>query len=344
MNNSNRRALDITLAVEARAKYASMLSKDDRRRICSFSSGDELVALLARSDGWRQAVRALPAIGATEAQFSAALDQELYGDFERLYRTASDTSKEFLRFMTLENELKAITAALRRLISGAQPPQPEGFPTAPGRLHGQEIARLRNAKSFSELVSLCSKSIYGPALRAMELDSTTGLPAYADAALSLETEFHRALGIYLRRGYNGPARRTLIETVGFRADMLNVTYLLRLRRFNTPPEKAMELLLPLGELGQSTARKVLAAETDEEAVEALKASRAGKWLAGLGDTPAENLAEAAEEAYYRRVIHGPPTLCTVYAFLTLKENEAAMLKRAFVALGYGLSPEKYILL
>ena len=132
--------------------------------------------------------------------------------------------------------------------------------------------------------------------------------------------------------------------MGFRADMLNVTYLLRLRRFNTPPEKAMELLLPLGELGQSTARKVLAAETDEEAVEALKASRAGKWLAGLGDTPAENLAEAAEEAYYRRVIHGPPTLCTVYAFLTLKENEAAMLKRAFVALGYGLSPEKYILL
>ena len=76
----------------------------------------------------------------------------------------------------------------------------------------------------------------------------------------------------------------------------------------------------------------------------MKASRAGKWLAGLGDTPAENLAEAAEEAYYRRVIHGPPTLCTVYAFLTLKENEAAMLKRAFVALGYGLSPEKYILL
>lgn len=55
------------------------------------------------------------------------------------------------------------------------------------------------------------------------------------------------------------------------------------------------------------------------------------------------MAEAAEEAYYRRVIHGAPTLRTVYAFLTLKENEAAMLKRAFVALGYGLSPEKYIL-
>ena len=32
MNNVNRRALDITLAVEARAKYAAMLSAEDRRR------------------------------------------------------------------------------------------------------------------------------------------------------------------------------------------------------------------------------------------------------------------------------------------------------------------------
>ena len=63
----------------------------------------------------------------------------------------------------------------------------------------------------------------------------------------------------------------------------------------------------------------------------------------LMERAARAVAEAAEEAYYRRVIHGAPTLRTVYAFLTLKENEAAMLKRAFVALGYGLSPEKYIL-
>ena len=38
MNNVNRRALDITLAVEARAKYAAMLSAEDRRRICALSS------------------------------------------------------------------------------------------------------------------------------------------------------------------------------------------------------------------------------------------------------------------------------------------------------------------
>ena len=185
MNNVNRRALDITLAVEARAKYAAMLSAEDRRRICALSSQDELVALLARSDGWRQAVKALPAVGTTEEQFSAALDQELLADFERLYRTASDTSKDFLRFITLERELKAIKAALRRLAAGGAPAAPESALNAPAGTHDQELNRLRDARSFPELVSLCQKSIYGPALRSMQLDKKTGLPVYAEAVLSL---------------------------------------------------------------------------------------------------------------------------------------------------------------
>ena len=94
----------------------------------------------------------------------------------------------------------------------------------------------------------------------------------------------------------------------------------------------------------STAAPYAVGEVRAEALEdALGYLNFLRWLAGLGGTPPERVAEAAEEAYYRRVIHGAPTLRTVYAFLTLKENEAAMLKRAFVALGYGLSPEKYIL-
>ena len=52
---------------------------------------------------------------------------------------------------------------------------------------------------------------------------------------------------------------------------------------------------------------------------------------------------AAETAFYRKVMHGTPNLCVVDAFLTLKENEADMLRRAFIALQYGLSPANYIL-
>lgn len=343
MSRGNR-ALDITLAIKSRAKYAAMLSPEDRRRICSLKSQDELVAFLSRTGGWREAMKALPVAAATDGQFSAALDQEILADFESLYRMASDSSKDFLAFLTLDAELKAITGALRRLCRGAPPPQPDRDAPVLHLPHGNNPARLREAGSYQELLSLCQGGIYAPVLRSLELDESTGLPVYGDAVLRLETEFHRELSRYLRRSYSGPARKTLIETVSFRADMLNVTYILRLRRFNTPPGRAMELLMPLyGGFSPEAAEKVLAAPSDGEAVEALLASPVGKWLNGLGDVPPEKLVETAEAEYYRRVIHGPPTLCTVYAYLTLRENEAAMLKRAFVALGYGLSPERYII-
>lgn len=72
-------------------------------------------------------------MGTTEEQFSAALDQELLADFERLYRTASDTSKDFLRFITLERELKAIKAALRRLAAGGRARRAGERAERPGR-------------------------------------------------------------------------------------------------------------------------------------------------------------------------------------------------------------------
>ena len=49
MSRGNR-ALDITLAIKSRAKYAAMLTREDKRRICSLTSQDELVAYLARDN------------------------------------------------------------------------------------------------------------------------------------------------------------------------------------------------------------------------------------------------------------------------------------------------------
>ena len=106
----------------------------------------------------------------------------------------------------------------------------------------------------------------------------------------------------------------------------------------------MDMLLPLeGALSRDMQRRILEAETDEDAVALIRSSRLGKWLSGVEDVTPEQLGRAAETAYYRKVMHGTPNLCAVDAFLTLKENEADMLRRAFVALQYGLNPARYML-
>ncbi len=335
--------MDIALATEARAMYAHLLSRADLDKIGSMRTTDELLSYLLRSPAWQQAALSLPPAGATDVQFAEALGRCLFEDYERLYRFASDASKEFLIFMTYEAELKFLLSALRKLSTGATG---ELFyiPAAAIRLtRGFNLARLREAKNFQDIVEGAAGSIYGSTLRELTLDPVSGQPSFNEAALRLEAKYYHSLDHYLKTGYRGPSKRELAQTVSFRADMLNISYILRLRRFGTPVQEALELLLPMhGALGEETQRRILEADTDEQAIAELRATRLGKWLTEVEGSSPESLVRSAEKIYYRKIIHGAPNLSVVDAFLKLKENEAKMLRRAFVALQYGLSPAGYM--
>lgn len=335
--------MDIALATEARAMYAHLLSDADKEKIASMRTPEELLSFLLRSPAWHKAAAGLPPQGATDVQFAEALSRCLFEDYERLYRFANDASKKFLIFMTYEAELKLILSALRRLSEGAVE-ESYYLPAAALKLMpGLDAKRLREARSFQDVLEGAAGSIYGPALRELELDPKTGKPAFNEAALRLEGQYYRSLDRLLHTGYDGPAKRELMRTVSFRADMLNISYLLRLRRFGTPVQEAMRLLLPMhGALGPEMERRILEADTDEDALAELRGSRLGKWLSGVEGASPEGLVRAAERAFYRKVMHGAPNLSVVVAFLQLKEGEARMLRRAFVALQYGLSPAGYM--
>ena len=241
-------------------------------------------------------------------------------------------------------ELKVLMATLRRLSDAALTefvPLPS---QAERQMRSVNIELLKKAKTFDEVKDAVKGSLYSPILDAMEIDPKTGMPDLTKASMQLAAHFYRALGKQLASGYRGPSRKELQRTVTFRTDMLNISYLLRLRRFGTPVQQAMGMLLPLeGALSRDMQRRILEADTDEDAVALIRSSRLGKWRSGVEDVTPEQLGRAAETAYYRKVMHGTPNLCAVDAFLTLKENEADMLRRAFVALQYGLNPARYML-
>ena len=74
----------------------------------------------------------------------------------------------------------------------------------------------------------------------------------------------------------------------------------------------------------------------------LRSTRLGKYLPeGCGEG-VESAVRAAQKSYFRKVLHGPLNLAAVYAFLTLKNIEGDMLRRAFTALSYGLDPADYM--
>ncbi len=345
MNNSTRRALDIALATEARGMYAGLLTPEEKQRLGQLRSQDEMVRMLTRSDAWHAAALSLQSGELTDSRFAEAVRRCVLSDFERLYRFANDMSRQFLNFITMDVELQAIMRALRRLISppAVKTEEPDAMPPAFRDMPGHSLERLRRAKDFAELSAAVSGSIYAKALGELKLDEKTGLPSLSDALLGLESRFFDALSEYMRTGYRGPAREELGKAVAFRADMLNISYLMRLRRFGTPGDKAEKLLLPLrGSVTTAVARRALDAGSDYEALEIVRRTPCGKWLPEEMESTPEAMIRAAQNAYFRKVLHGRLNLAVVYAFLILKEYEGDMLTRVFVALGYGLDPAEFM--
>lgn len=342
MNKDELVDYDIALATEARAMFARLLTDEDKSRIALIRSTGDLVAFLRHTPGWGTAAKELPPSDLTAEQFSLHMERQLYSEYERLYRFAQASAKEFLIFLALRARCRAILATLRRLANPATKAYEDPLPPFFHALRGYDIDRITHAHNFRELAAAVGDGFYGETLNRMKPDPATGLPVYADAAMMLEERYYFVVNEFLLNRYVGPDKEGLLRSVAFKADMLSIGYILRLRRFNTPLEKAMEVISPIpGSLTEETARAILSAG-DEGEVVGLVSRALKRWHLGEIESLDEQFLRTAEAAFFRKVMHGQPTISVAYAFIMLKEAECNMLKRVFVALQYGFYPEAYM--
>lgn len=343
MDRADLAARDIALATEARALFGKLLTAEDRKKVAAMTAPDELIAYLRRCPGWSRAAGALPLENVKDSLFALEMERQVYRDFEKMYRFAQTTAQEFLILIALRVKCRAILAALRRLSNPGSQTRSDPLPAFFHELPGYDIDRLARVADYPALIAVAGTGVYGDTLRSLPTDKATGLPRYAEAADLLEDAYYVAVRDFLADRYRGAGGEALREVVSFRADMLNISYLLRLRRFGTPPEKARELLIPLsGALSRETEDAILAAPTDEEAIALIMRTRLGKPFKDMDCVEPDRFVRCAERKFFRGVVRGEPNITVPYAYMVLKEAECKMLERVFVALTYGADPEQYM--
>jgi len=327
------------VAAKVKAMYAKRLTRADFDRIAAMRRVPEVVAFLKVHPGWR---------GAFDGTFDetrrgpleAGLRRYLMSEYTRLLHHIGKQDRFIVDDRVLRTDMEQIMIFLRHARAGQPNEYKPELSEVLARHSRIRYDLLSQAGTYAGMLDAVKNTRYYGALARLPVDET-GFPDYMSVEMLMRGHYYRALMNMVRKRYRGDTVKLLREAVGSQADMINLTIIMRVRRFF--PEQldtVIPMLLPVHyRLTPAFVHKLYTAKTDEAAEALLRASSYGKLFA-------EHQLAHIEDYYYqfmydfnRRILSsGLPTVYTPSAYLNLRDVELKTLTAAIECVRYGIQP------
>lgn len=330
---------DAAIATKVRALYGRMLSERDWEKLCRSKNTTELVWALRGMQAWKAALEMIPSDETTTQALSSALWLQYSDEQARISRFATMQDRQYLGLVSYQYELKRILAALRRL-SGrdtADNPFAENSFFREESQIDEEL--LDTCTDWQGLLRATEKTVYAKVIRLIGTENGS-LPSYSEAASLLEIRSYTAIFEFLKKKYSGPQKKRLEEYSGTMADCLNLTHLLRLKQYYPDALNDLDgLLIPIRcHLTDAMIQQIRQAPDLEHVYEILRKRHWSQRFCGDALVP-EQAYDLALIDFCRSLLNGPDSgICTVQAYLTLKQIECRRTIRVFEAVRLGVDP------
>lgn len=328
------------LTAKIHARYGKRLRASDFRQLSSLHSIAEIADYL-RQTAWSPATDMLQSNSLDRAELHAALRNCLRTEYAVLNHFVPQQDKTLLKFPVWLTELEAVSYTLRRLSSvSVTPPPPIPLVILQhGRL---DYSALAASKNYNEVTEAAKKTIYYSPLQRLKPEAPGELPDYTLAEVLLHSTYFSFLYRQIHRNYSGETRSVLLRTLGEQVDLLNITHILRLKRFFPEDEEHLGLLFPFQHrLSPDIVKKLISAPNVDSVLNLLAGTPYANKLSGV---TAETVDEAfGREFYCFNRIHLRLSLPSIYAavaYLNLKELELADLTRVIECVHYGIPFER----
>jgi len=331
------------VATKVHALKGKMLTDSDWQKLCAVTSIKDLVAYLRLSSGWRPAAAKLRSADPDVRELESALRHQVYDEYEKLFYYASWEDRRFLLNIVYRIEYELILSALRRISSSHALPPGDMITDFFRRNSRVDLDAIAKSGNLSELLAAVKGSVYEDILKSSPRNPD-GLPDYAHVSSAMENRYFTTVYSHLTKGYGGLDKKILIESIGTQVDLLNIVYLLRIRRLLGPSAQIPKLLIPVRyKLTQDFISELASAPSDSEVLSILKNSRWKSYFESFEALGIERYYERALESFCKKLISSPtPSLCIPHAYLTLKEIECHKLIRIIEAIHFGIDPQKIV--
>ena len=310
------------LATKVKAMYGKRLRYADYVRLARMASVSEIYADLRQHPVWGPAVARLDETGKFgRARLEASLREQVREEYMRLAAFIPREDQALMDFPIIRSELDGILFTLTRLQAG-RIKEVEPLPTR-FILHSKTDAKaLPLCTDYDGLLDAARNSIYYDALVSLR-PAEGGLPNYTVAESMLVSVYYSHMFKLMAKRYTGDARKTLQSDLGVQIDLLNITHILRLKRFFPQEDNFLTILFPFYHKLKRDQVRAMCAADGVDGVLALVAETPyarvfqGVELSDLDQRYREMLFRMSR----RHLMLGKPSIYSAVAFLNLRELE-----------------------
>lgn len=332
------------LAAKVRAMYGKRLRMEDFEHISTLHSEREVLEYLRNHPGWKRALGQVPDMEIHRAQLETLLQNEVRQEYVALNHYVPRKDKFALSFPVMLCELDQILAVLRRLAAkGRVKPEAELPPDF--LLHSKmDYAALHRCADYSELTAAARGTIYGPPLSLFQPTEQKPLPDYTATEVLLRSTYYSTLYRKAARNYEGETRRVLLRALGQQVDLLNVTHILRLKKYFPGETRYLSSLFPVHDRLKPDLIRALIDAPDVEGVFGLLASSPYASVFAERDVPSLEAYSLRTFARFnhRQLTSGAPSVYTAIAYLNLKDLAMKALINDIECVKYGVPFDPFL--
>ncbi|MBE6903368.1 MAG: hypothetical protein E7480_02025 [Ruminococcaceae bacterium] len=328
-------------AVSAKVKvmYGNRIKSEDYSKLLKKKYVSEIVAFLADSSGYEKAFSQLDPRYIHRNHIELILKKELYNDYLKLIRFSQKGDKRLLQLLFTKYEIDELLSFLRYLKSERAK---DFILTAPKYIienSNIDFNALSKSKSFEEFLNNIKNTAYYKILKKCDFNSND---AFSKCESMLYSNFY-ACAFKIAKEQSGDIHKSIKAFIGMRVDMLNIIYILRLKKYYKSDSEEIRIhIIPYNyKISKTVLNEMITAKDTDSVFEIISKTYYGKYFKSQKIAFAdEYLYRLMYEISKKNITYGAPSVLIPISYLTLKEIEIKDLITITEGKRYSLSNEE----
>lgn len=327
---------------KSRAKYGRRLTVQQYNDLLGCHTVSELAGYLKTRTKYSKCLAGYSPETLHRGFLEICLKRYLFDEYASLYRYELSLGEKFNRYFVLRSELEQILNCLRLIVGGNPEEYLFKLPDFFNKHTSLDLYRLAEAKTFQDLLKAVEHTPYYKVLEPFASLEHAELD-YAVIDSALQKYMYLEIVSAIEDGFHGSAKKALLELVGMQCDMINLTYIYRLKYiFKINNDYIRTLLLPHGsQLGEKELSILLEDASKSDFFDRLAKTPLKKYFTNWGSEYIEQLTESILFGYSTKLMRyssKPPVV--LLSFIILAEIEVANITHIIEGVRYDIPAEE----